>query len=491
MFFVLILFFFLLAVYNLWWKRRSYPPGPIPLPIIGNTHQFKKSPYGCWMDWRKQFGPVYTYWHTEIPVVVFADYETIYDTLVKDAETYSGRQTFGKQSNILRDGLLGVVDTEGEMWRSQRRFILSTFRDFGMGKNLMQIKMHDQIEELFTDCSEEQNQKGVVDLPAHIERCVGSVICRMLFGHSFQKDDFDQYRKQMHEVGKNFFTPTMLIISYVDLAYRLPYFNTYYQKIVKTSEEFRRYFDSELQEHERKLESGEVDEKSADDFVYVYMNEMRKSQAGPYFHDKMLRTLVLDLFITGQETTSATLVFLVIYVLNHPHVQAEIHRELDEKIGSDRLIGTADRNELVYLNAVINETQRLHNLLPLNLLHKTNKPVVVNGFHIPKGTAIAPQISCVLSDPKIFPEPEKFKPERFVDSEGKLKKIDELIPFSLGKRECIGRSLATMELLLITANLFNRFRLEPSDPKHPPTMEKIIEFGARYHPFNVQMYPRF
>ncbi|KAI6197766.1 hypothetical protein M3Y94_01263700 [Aphelenchoides besseyi] len=427
MFFVLILSFVLLAVYNFWWKRRSYPPGPTPLPIVGNTHQFKKRPYDCWLDWRKQFGSVYTFWHTEIPVVVFADYETIYETLVKDAETYSGRQSFGKQSDILHGGRFGVVDTDGELWRSQRRFILSTFRDFGMGKNLMQTKIHQQIEELISDCSEEQKQKGVVDLPAHIERCVGS-------------DDFDRYRKQMHELTGNFFTPTMLVISHVNFAHRLPYFNTYYEKIVKTSEEFRRYFDSELQEHERKLESGEVNEKSADDFVYVYMNEMRKSQPGSYFHDKMLRALVLDLFITGQETTSATLVFLVIYVLNHPHVQAEIHRELDEKIGSDRLIGTADRNELVYLNAVINE---------------------------------------------IFPEPEKFKPERFVDSEGKLKKIDELIPFSVGKRECIGRSLATMELLLITANLFNRFRLEFSDLKHPPSMEKIVEFGARYHPFKI------
>ncbi|KAI6174303.1 Cytochrome P450 domain containing protein [Aphelenchoides besseyi] len=360
-----------------------------------------------------------------------------------------------------------------------------------MGKNLMQTKIHQQIEELISDCLEEQNQKGVVDLPANIERCVGSVICRMLFGHSFQKDDFERYRKQMHELAKNFFTPTMMVISYVDFAHRLPYFKTYYEKLVKTCEEFRRYFDSELREHERKLETGEVDEKSADDFVYVYMNEMRKNQPESYFHEKMLRALVLDLFITGQETTSATLVFLIIYVLNHPHVQVEIHRELDEKIGSDRLVETADRNELVYLNAVINETQRLHNLLPFNLLHKNNKPVVVNGFQIPKGTAIAPQISCVLSDPKIFPEPEKFKPERFVDSEGKLKKFDELIPFSVGKRECIGRSLATMELLLITANLFNRFRLAPSDPKHPPTMEKIVEFGARYHPFSVQMYPRF
>ncbi|KAI6174304.1 Cytochrome P450 domain containing protein [Aphelenchoides besseyi] len=115
MFSVLILSLVFLALYNFWWKRRSYPPGPTPLPIIGNSHQFKQRPYDCWTEWRKQFGPVYTFWQTEMPVVVFADYETIHETLIKDAETYSGRQGFGKQAEIMRDGPLGVLDTEGEL----------------------------------------------------------------------------------------------------------------------------------------------------------------------------------------------------------------------------------------------------------------------------------------------------------------------------------------------------------------------------------------
>lgn len=60
---------------------------------------------------------------------------------------------------------------------------------------------------------------------------------------------------------------------------------------------------------------------------------------------------------------------------------------------------------------------------------------------------------------QIFPEPYNFKPERFVDSDGKLKRIEEHIPFSVGKRQCMGESLARMELFLLIANLFNQFEV--------------------------------
>lgn len=76
----------------------------------------------------------------------------------------------------------------------------------------------------------------------------------------------------------------------------------------------------------------------------------------------------------------------------------------------------------------------MSNLLPLNLPHTLTKDVKIDGYYFPKDTIIIPQISAVLADGEIFEKPEEFNPERFLDENGKLKKVDELIPFSVGKR---------------------------------------------------------
>lgn len=94
-----------------------------------------------------------------------------------------------------------------------------------------------------------------------------------------------------------------------------------------------------------------------------------------------------------------------------------------------------------------------------------------------------PQISTVLYDKDVFPEPEKFKPERFLNSDGKLLKVDELIPFSIGKRMCLGESLARMELFLFTTNIFNRFKI--SCCGGPPDLVKKFGVTMQPQPFNL------
>uniref|UniRef100_A0A914CYU8 Cytochrome P450 n=1 Tax=Acrobeloides nanus TaxID=290746 RepID=A0A914CYU8_9BILA len=97
----------LYLIYNFYWKRRNLPPGPIPFPILGNViEMFRKPVYQAGIDWHNKYGPIYTAWIGEIPMVVITDYNLINETLVKDADSYAGRpqlshqltQSYGKYS---------------------------------------------------------------------------------------------------------------------------------------------------------------------------------------------------------------------------------------------------------------------------------------------------------------------------------------------------------------------------------------------------------
>ncbi|VDO40384.1 unnamed protein product [Haemonchus placei] len=127
------------------------------------------------------------------------------------------------------------------------------------------------------------------------------------------------------------------------------------------------------------------------------------------------------------------------------------------------------------------ETQRLANLLPMNLPHVTVRAVRIGKYDLPAGTGVVPQISNVLYDKhlQVFPAPHSFNPSRFIDENGKLKKVEELIPFSIGKRQCLGEGLAKMELFLFIANLFNRFEVKTLVQKTHLNLRSILSFHAR------------
>ena len=139
-----------------------------------------------------------------------------------------------------------------------------------------------------------------------------------------------------------------------------------------------------------------------------------KSQRA-YFSKASLRSLCYELYGAGQETTSNSLNFIILYIMLNKNVQKKLQAELDEIIGSNRIVLMSDQANLPYTQAVIKECQRMCNLLPQNLPHKTTKSVEISGYKIEEGTVIVPQISSVLYDEKIFPNPQTFLPERFLD----------------------------------------------------------------------------
>ncbi|KAM0032763.1 putative cytochrome P450 [Helianthus debilis subsp. tardiflorus] len=145
------------------------------------------------------------------------------------------------------------------------------------------------------------------------------------------------------------------------------------------------------------------------------------------------------ILIAASDSMAVTLTWAISLLLNNPKTMKNIQDEIDEHVGRNRLVQQSDTKKLVYLQAVIKETLRLHPPGPLSVPHESTEDCVVSGYNIPKGTRLLVNLYKLHRDPNVWSDPYEFQPERFLTTQ---KDIDlkgnhfELLPFSSGRRMC-------------------------------------------------------
>ncbi|KAI1701047.1 cytochrome p450 domain-containing protein [Ditylenchus destructor] len=471
--------------------------GPTPWPIWGNIPELsKESPaYGIYSQWTQKYGPVFTIWIWETAVVIVTDYNTMRESFAgRDADAYTGADfmvdilKLSKASN----GPQGILNTDGERWSVLRRATLQILRTLGLGGNEGEKIVLEEVDSLLgsVDDKIDKGQK-VIDLMSMLQIPTASIIHRLLFSYPFSNikcAEFRQMKSAMKKLEVVFFdTKCLQLMQYTWLRH-LPTFSAAYRQIDSTIEEFFVFIDKQIKfvlEEQAKESKDERNSTEQNCFVEQFMrliDAQESDESESYFTMDALRGLCFNFITAGDETIRLTMSFVLLYLTIYQDVQAKLQAELDSVIGSNRAVTLADKPRLPYLNAVIMEAQRLCNLFPFNLIHKTTREVVIGGHKLPAGTRIIPQVSCVLYNEKAFPCPEAFRPERFLTPENRAKRVDEFIPFSIGKRMCPGESLTKMELFLMTANIFNRFTVLPEDSSNSPSIKKLPGKGSGVSP---------
>ncbi|UMM33189.1 hypothetical protein L5515_006757 [Caenorhabditis briggsae] len=445
--------------------------------------------YECFRRWTKKYGDVYTFWLESEPYIIIGSYERMKETFIRDGDTYVNKK-FNEVIASFRDGQYGVVDTNGEFWSTHRRFTLSNFRDLGFGKDLMQQKILIEVQEIIRKFDENVGEEQ--NVPKVFNKAVANVINQLIFGYRFDDEKEKEFQKLMDllEYQQKAFTSWKIIVECV-----VPFLSRFMPKptVADLIEEYKTsfygFFNRQIEEHRLKID---FDSEENESYAESYLKEQRKREADgdkETFSTQQLSNMCMDLWLAGLGTTTLTLGWSMAYVMNTPGVQEKMHEELDRVIESDRLISTSDKNDLPYMQAVINECQRCANIVPINLFHETTRDTVIAGYPIEKGTGVIAQISTVMLDETIFPDPYKFNPDRFIDEHGKLKKVEELCPFSVGKRQCLGEGLARMELFLMLANFFHRYEISPSSTG-PPSIDKTQALGVTPREFDAVLTKR-
>ena len=183
-----------------------------------------------------------------------------------------------------------------------------------------------------------------------------------------------------------------------------------------------------------------------------------KYEDGSQISDEAIRDELITILLAGHETTATALAWALYELGRHPQVLAKLRAEVDE-VGPEPDPDQVAR--LPYLSAVCNETLRFHTLLP-EVARVLTKPLEFLGCRIEAGDAVVVSIMAIHHDPAIYPNPEQFNPERFVE---RTYTPFEFLPFGGGHRRCMGASLSDYEMRIALAEIISRWDFEPTHPE--------------------------
>ena len=169
----------------------------------------------------------------------------------------------------------------------------------------------------------------------------------------------------------------------------------------------------------------------------------------------------------------------------NPEVQKKVQAEIHTNIGT-RSPTMDDIHILPYVMATLMEIQRLGLIAPGSLLHTLLENTTYKDYVFEKGTVFVANLTKFLLDPLVFESPHNFNPDRFLDDNMKIRKYEQFVPFGIGKRICMGESLAKNEMFLFFVRMMQRVSFEPTDNK--PSIHNVTTGITRIpHPFEVKV----
>jgi len=222
----------------------------------------------------------------------------------------------------------------------------------------------------------------------------------------------------------------------------------------------------------------------------TYLIEMMEGK-NPNFDQESLELCCLDLFKAGAETSSTTLLWCILYMVKYPEVQENCYREVVAVAGDNK----PDRShDLPYCQAVIQEVQRLACVAPQTMPHRVTRDVTIEGYDVPQDSMVLTNLMLFMNDPEYWGDPDKFRPDRFletVDGETRLVKKDMFVPYGMGRRVCMGESLAKDTFFIFFTNLVKNVRFSNPVNHHPPSPDNYTEaFTIIPHPYYVTITER-
>ncbi|KAF8688284.1 hypothetical protein HU200_042337 [Digitaria exilis] len=440
-------------------KRRNLPPGPRPLPLIGNLLSLGKLPHRSLARLANRHGhDLMTIRLGTVTTIVASSADAARDVLHRHDAAFSGRFLFDG-THVFAHYTHSVVwlPATSPRWRALRKVCSGElFAPHRLDVN--GSLRGDKVEELVSHVARLASEGKHV----RVGRLAFVTALNLLSSTIFSTDLVSLDDRL--GLGREFKD----VLAELNYTVGLPNLSDFYSELARLDPQgirrrieglFRRLHAMINDQIEKRLRERAVTGESSTqkNFLDVLL-DYRNADDGRGFERQTILSLLSDFFSAGTDTSSATVEWVMAELLLNPSCMARARKELDQVVGSKQVIEESDIGQLKYLQAIVKETFRLHPPAPLLLPHLAGTATQVRGYTVPKGARLLVNVWAIGHDARVWPEPEKFMPERFLEKEVDFKGRDfELIPFGSGRRMCPGSPLAMRMVHLMLASLLHRF----------------------------------
>ncbi|XP_009802012.1 cytochrome P450 71AU50-like [Nicotiana sylvestris] len=454
-------------------KKKKLPPGPKGFPIIGNLFMIGKNLHQDLYQIAKKHGPIMSMRFGLVPIIVASSPHAAELFLKKHDLVFASRpyntaaQYIGYNQRNLTFGKYGPY------WRNMRKLctleLLSSLKI-----NSFQAMRKQEIGNFVTFLNRAASNGIEVDISAKLASLSANMACLMVFGKKYMDEEFDE------RGFKDVIQETLVITATPNIGEFFPFLDRFdlqgfVPRMKKLAKIFDDFFEKIIDEH---VQDSKRENKQAKDIVDTMMAIMQSGEAEFEFDRRHIKAVLLDMLIASMDTASTAIDWTFTELLRHPNVMKKLQNELEQVVGTNRMVEESDLEKLDYLDMVVKEGFRLHPVAPLLLPRESIEDCIVDGFDIPKGSRILVNTWAIGRDPEAWPEPEKFKPERFVGSNIDLRGRDfQLLPFGSGRRSCPGLQLGLTIVRLVLAQLVHCFDWELPNGMAPEDLDMTEKFG--------------
>ncbi|PCH43329.1 cytochrome P450 [Wolfiporia cocos MD-104 SS10] len=475
-------------------KGKRLPPGPRPLFVIGNSHQF--SPMYLpqqFAQWRLKYGDIIYATIFQKPVIILNTVESAEDLLDKKSSIYSDRP-----HTILYDQILGWVANMafmeyGERWKKQRKWAQSAYND----KPTLRTYRPVQTREVYALLLNFLNTPD--EFHMHIKRYVAALMMETTYGHSISAAD-DEYVRMADEafaVTTEAGSPGASIIDIFPLLWYVPPWipgASFMRRTIKARPLIEAATDIPYLNVKKSMING----TAKPSFVLSLLKDAVMTGKLTKEHEDDIKGLAVVLYGGKALHTSSVLLTFILSMTLFQYALQKAQEELDRVVGRHRLPDLEDRESLPYLDSLIKEVYRWNCPTPLAIPHRVMEDDEYRGYHIPKGSMVIPNIwyLFMMRDPSEFADPERFWPERFLEmspNEAQQKNPINFI-FGFGRRICPGRHFADENIWLAIACTASLFNIQKARDIHGQEITPDAAFSSGFvsHPkqFECEIKPR-